>query len=56
MTKKQIHAVYKRTNWICPYIVKRTQISEALTFYTNTNKMGMACYKSDKISKLLRIP
>jgi hypothetical protein len=44
----------KRTNWILPCIVKRTPIPEAPTFYTDANKMGMAGYESDKISKVIK--
>lgn len=46
----------KKTNWILPHIIKRTPIPEAPTFYTDANKMGMAGYKSDKISKVLKSP
>ena len=46
----------KRTNWILPFILKRTPIPEAPTFYTDANKMGMADYKSDKISKVIKSP
>lgn len=34
----------KKTEWILPHLVKRTSISEALTFYTDANKIGMISY------------
>ena len=45
--KKSKHIQFlKWTNWILPYILKTTPISEfytmQLTFYTDANKMGMA--------------
>ena len=44
----------KRTNWILPHIVKRTSIPEAAIFYVDANQMGMAGYKSHKISKVTK--
>lgn len=49
-----VHKKKKTTNWILPHITKRTLISEASTFYTDENKMEMAGYKSDKMSKVLK--
>ena len=52
--KSKLIVFTKRTNWILPCIVKRTPIPEAPTFYTDANKMGMAGYESDKISKVIK--
>ena len=38
----------KGTHWILPCIIKRTPIPEASTFYKDSKKMVMTCYKSDK--------
>ena len=40
----------------CKKKKKKTPIPEAPTFYTDANKMGMASYKSDKISKVIKSP
>ena len=40
----------------CKKKKKKTPIPEAPTFYSDTNKMGMTGYKSDKISKVIKSP
>lgn len=51
---KSKRVVYKTNN--CLHIIKRSQIPETKTFYTDASKMGMAGYKSDKISKVIKSP
>lgn len=47
-----------RTEWILPSTVKRTPTSGALTFYIDSNKLGMTSYKAGKgsISKIAQSP
>ena len=46
----------KRTNWILPHNVWDIPITEALTFYTQANKLGKAGYKSENLSKVEQSP
>lgn len=41
---------FKRTNWILTHILKKVSISGVPTFNTDTNRTGLAEYKSGKLS------
>ena len=43
--------IIKKSNWILSCIVKGIPIPEMPTFYTDANKLGMASYKAEKLSK-----
>lgn len=47
---KQLQFI-KRINWILPCIVKGMPFPGTPTFYTDANKLGMACFKSEKKNK-----
>jgi hypothetical protein len=44
--------IIKKSNWILSCIVKGIPIPEMPTFYTDANKLGMASYKAEKLSKI----
>ena len=46
----------KRTSWILPRIVCDALLTGAHIFYTDANKSGKPCYKSEELSKVEQSP